>query len=116
MIDSLPQLHLSTCLVISVAPGLYCLQVIDSPEVLSVIDSLPHLRPFVSSLYDCRYAAFFQASACLGAALPTVQRVACRRRAVRIADATAAAVAAGVPHWPSTLPRFRPSNHPIPAI
>ncbi len=32
-----------------------------------MIDSLPHLRPFVSSLYDCRYAAFFQVrlAACL---------------------------------------------------
>ncbi|PRW60726.1 26S proteasome non-ATPase regulatory subunit 6-like protein [Chlorella sorokiniana] len=38
-------------------------KVIDSPEVLSVIDSLPDLRPFVTSLYDCRYAAFFQAFA-----------------------------------------------------
>lgn len=35
-------------------------QVIDSPEVLSVIDALPHLRPFLSSLYDCKYAQFFQ--------------------------------------------------------
>lgn len=48
----------------SVLLVIYCTapfkQVIDSPEVLSVIDSLPHLRPFVASLYDCRYAAFFQ--------------------------------------------------------
>ncbi|EFN60012.1 hypothetical protein CHLNCDRAFT_55933 [Chlorella variabilis] len=36
-------------------------KVIDSPEVLSVIDSLPHLRPFLSSLYDCQYAQFFKA-------------------------------------------------------
>jgi hypothetical protein len=27
-----------------------------------VIDSLPHLRPFLSSLHECRYAQFFQAS------------------------------------------------------
>ena len=38
-------------------------QVIDSPEVLSVIDVLPHLRPFLSSLYACQYAQFFQARA-----------------------------------------------------
>ncbi|KAL4444612.1 hypothetical protein ABPG77_002429 [Micractinium sp. CCAP 211/92] len=38
-------------------------KVIDSPEVLSVIDSIPHLRPFLSSLYDCQYAAFFKAFA-----------------------------------------------------
>ena len=29
-----------------------------------MIDSLPHLRPFLSSLYDCRYAQFFQVRAC----------------------------------------------------
>lgn len=36
---------------------------IASPEVLSVIDSLPHLREFVNALYDCRYASFFRAFA-----------------------------------------------------
>jgi 26S proteasome regulatory subunit N7 len=34
--------------------------VIDSPEVLSVIDTMPHLRPFLSCLHACQYAAFFQ--------------------------------------------------------
>lgn len=38
-------------------------KVMDSPEVLSVIDSLPHLRPFLSSLYQCQYAEFFKAFA-----------------------------------------------------
>ena len=35
-------------------------QVIDSPEVLSVIDALPHIRPFLSCLYECKYAEFFR--------------------------------------------------------
>ena len=35
-------------------------RVIDSPEVLSVLDSLPHLRPFLSALHGCQYAEFFQ--------------------------------------------------------
>ena len=37
-------------------------QVIDSPEVLSVIDALPHMRPFLSCLYECKYAEFFRVS------------------------------------------------------
>lgn len=44
-------------------------KVIDSPEVLSVIDTLPHLRPFLSSLYDCQYAQFFKAFAGLSDAI-----------------------------------------------
>ena len=35
-------------------------RVIDSPEVLSVLDALPHLRPFLSALHGCQYAEFFQ--------------------------------------------------------
>lgn len=56
------------CVAASVADGALhpssdTTQVIDSPEVLSVVDGLPHLRPFLASLYDCKYAEFFQASA-----------------------------------------------------
>ncbi|KAI3429495.1 hypothetical protein D9Q98_005584 [Chlorella vulgaris] len=38
-------------------------KVIDSPEVLSVIDVLPHARPFLSCLHNCQYAEFFEAFA-----------------------------------------------------
>jgi len=36
-------------------------EVIDSPEVLSVMPKLPHLRDYVTSFYDCNYRGFFQA-------------------------------------------------------
>lgn len=36
-------------------------KIIDSPEVLQVIDEIDHLRAFSSSLYNCDYAAFFKA-------------------------------------------------------
>jgi 26S proteasome regulatory subunit N7 len=35
-------------------------RVLDSPEVLSVIDTMPALKPFAASLYGCDYAAFFR--------------------------------------------------------
>lgn len=38
-------------------------KIIDSPEVLQVIDEIPHLRPFVTSLYACEYGNFFCALA-----------------------------------------------------
>ncbi|PWN44557.1 putative RPN7-subunit of the regulatory particle of the proteasome [Ceraceosorus guamensis] len=38
-------------------------KIIDSPEVLQVIDEIEHLRSFSSSLYNCDYAAFFKALA-----------------------------------------------------
>ena len=44
-------------------------QVIENPEILSVIDQVPHLQPFVNSLYDSRYADFFTAFAGLMDAL-----------------------------------------------
>ena len=47
----------------SFLPFLPSRQVIDSPEVLSVIDALPHMRPFLSCLYECKYAEFFRVSA-----------------------------------------------------
>lgn len=36
-------------------------EVIDSPEVLSVIGDIPHLSDFVNSLHDCRYDKFMEA-------------------------------------------------------
>lgn len=38
-------------------------KIIDSPEVLQVIDEIPHLRAFVTSLYACEYGNFFRALA-----------------------------------------------------
>jgi 26S proteasome regulatory subunit N7 len=35
-------------------------KVIKSPDVLSVIDEIPNLRTFVTALYECKYATFFQ--------------------------------------------------------
>lgn len=31
-------------------------KILDSPEILSVVGEIPHLREFVISLYECRYA------------------------------------------------------------
>lgn len=31
-------------------------KILDSPEILSVVGEIPHLRQFVISLYECRYA------------------------------------------------------------
>ncbi|PWY98108.1 PCI-domain-containing protein [Testicularia cyperi] len=38
-------------------------KIIDSPEVLQVIDEIPHLRAYVTSLYACEYGNFFRALA-----------------------------------------------------
>lgn len=38
----------------------WCSQVIKSPEVLAVVDGIPHLRDFMTALYDCDYARFFR--------------------------------------------------------
>ncbi|CAG8557855.1 10456_t:CDS:2 [Scutellospora calospora] len=38
-------------------------KVIDAPEVLEVLDEIPHLKVFINSLYNCEYAKFFQALA-----------------------------------------------------
>ncbi|PKI83817.1 hypothetical protein MVES_002199 [Malassezia vespertilionis] len=38
-------------------------KMMESPEVLQTIDSLPHMRAFTSSLYSSEYAAFFRALA-----------------------------------------------------
>eukprot|EP00475_Leptophrys_vorax_P027708 TRINITY_DN3954_c0_g3_i1.p1 TRINITY_DN3954_c0_g3~~TRINITY_DN3954_c0_g3_i1.p1 ORF type:complete len:390 (-),score=44.38 TRINITY_DN3954_c0_g3_i1:173-1342(-) len=36
-------------------------KVIDAPEILTVIDQIPHLASFLNSLHACNYKAFFQA-------------------------------------------------------
>mmetsp|Transcript_59 Transcript_59/g.207 ORF Transcript_59/g.207 Transcript_59/m.207 type:complete len:399 (-) Transcript_59:412-1608(-) len=36
-------------------------KVVDAPEVLTIIDSMPHLASFLNSLYDCKYQDFFRA-------------------------------------------------------
>eukprot|EP00197_Chlamydomonas_leiostraca_P006357 CAMPEP_0202865208 /NCGR_PEP_ID=MMETSP1391-20130828/5343_1 /ASSEMBLY_ACC=CAM_ASM_000867 /TAXON_ID=1034604 /ORGANISM="Chlamydomonas leiostraca, Strain SAG 11-49" /LENGTH=387 /DNA_ID=CAMNT_0049545013 /DNA_START=77 /DNA_END=1240 /DNA_ORIENTATION=+ len=38
-------------------------KVVDSPEVLTVIDQVPHLPEFLAALYQCRYKDFFKAFA-----------------------------------------------------
>lgn len=35
-------------------------KVVDAPEILTVIDSIPHLGSFLNSLYDCKYNTFFK--------------------------------------------------------
>ena len=35
-------------------------RVVDAPEILTVIDSIPNLTSFLNSLYDCQYGAFFK--------------------------------------------------------
>lgn len=36
-------------------------RVVDAPEILTVIDSIPNLTSFLNSLYMCQYGAFFKA-------------------------------------------------------
>ena len=38
-------------------------KIMESPEVLQVIDELPHVRQYTASLYECRYADFFKSLA-----------------------------------------------------
>lgn len=35
-------------------------KVIDSPEILSVVDNIPYVGEFLNALYDCRYKAFME--------------------------------------------------------
>lgn len=37
------------------------LQVVDAPEILTVIGKVPYLSEFLNSLYDCQYKSFFSA-------------------------------------------------------
>lgn len=36
-------------------------QVVDAPEILTVIGKVPYLSEFLNSLYDCQYKSFFSA-------------------------------------------------------
>lgn len=45
-------------------------KIITSPEILQVIDNIPHLKSLVNSLYKCSYATFFQS---LSAITPQLQ-------------------------------------------
>ena len=38
-------------------------KVVDAPEVLTVVESIPNMQPFLNSLYFCRYRDFFQVGA-----------------------------------------------------
>ena len=38
-------------------------EIIHSPDVLSVIRDIPHLKKFANSFYDCEYKAFFESFA-----------------------------------------------------
>ena len=51
------------CSIISLDRPMLKKRVIDSPEVLSVIDQVPPLSSFLNSLYDSEYAAFLIALA-----------------------------------------------------
>jgi len=46
-------------------------KVINSPEILTVIDDIPHLRTFVFALYECKYKDFFQALAAITTQIKT---------------------------------------------
>jgi len=36
-------------------------KVVDAPEILTVIDNVPHLKNFLTALYECDYKTFFKA-------------------------------------------------------
>lgn len=35
-------------------------KVVDAPEILTVIESIPHLSTYLNALYKCQYADFFK--------------------------------------------------------
>ena len=35
-------------------------KVVDAPEILTVIEAIPHLSAYLNALYECRYAEFFR--------------------------------------------------------
>ena len=37
-------------------------KVVDAPEILTVIESIPHLSTYLNALYKCQYADFFKVS------------------------------------------------------
>lgn len=48
-------------------------KVVQSPEILTVIDEIPNLRAFVFSLYECKYGEFFKALAAVTQQIKTDQ-------------------------------------------
>ena len=52
------------------------MQVVDAPEILTIISSIPHLEPFLNCFYSCRYADFLQvcSRACVGLATAVQHR------------------------------------------
>ncbi len=40
-------------------------KVVDAPEILTVIESIPHLSTYLNALYKCQYADFFKVGALL---------------------------------------------------
>jgi 26S proteasome regulatory subunit N7 len=48
-------------------------KVIDSPEIRSVVDTIPHVGTFVNALYDCNYKLFMEAIVDLHAGLVSNQ-------------------------------------------
>ncbi|CAK0751867.1 proteasome regulatory particle subunit [Coccomyxa viridis] len=40
-------------------------KVVDAPEILTVIESIPHLSTYLNALYKCQYADFFKAFAAI---------------------------------------------------
>jgi len=51
----------SCWLCLSVSNFNWIWQVVDAPEILTVIGKIPHLSEFLNSLYDCQYKSFFSA-------------------------------------------------------
>lgn len=57
----------SSCVFYAVVTALVALdrvslkkRVVDAPEILTVIEDVPNLAPFLNSLYKCSYSEFFQ--------------------------------------------------------
>lgn len=46
-------------------------KVIQSPDILTVIDEIPNLREFVFSLYECKYSKFFRSLAAITTQIKT---------------------------------------------
>lgn len=56
-----------TCIFFTVVTALITLprqelkaKVVDAPEILTIISTIPHLESFLNSFYSCRYADFLQ--------------------------------------------------------
>ena len=56
-------LHACTLSLISVDRATLAKDILKSPEILSVLDDVPHLRQLLTSLYKCNYRDFFVAVA-----------------------------------------------------